>query len=553
MKPSPFVRLWHSLSVPGLVLGTLFFAMALTPSLIPRTFATQGVLSGSGFAVGYGIGAFLSWLRRYMELPELRGRAASVCTALVIAGCIAVALVFLGRTADWQNSIRELMELPPLTTGHPFLVSAIAIVTFLFLLMLARLFQLIFRFVSARVERVVPRRVSNVISMAFAALLVWSLGNNVLLRGVLNGLDRSFEQLDAFIEPTIPPPSSPLRTGSAESLLRWDALGRTGRNYIGSGPRAADISALAGGDAQDPIRVYVGLRAAETPRERAQIALAEMKRVGAFDRSVLVVITPTGAGSVDSAAIDSLEYLLHGDVASIAMQYSYLHSPLSLLIQPEYGLDSARALFAAVYEHWRTLPRDSRPLLYLQGLSLGAMNSERSAALFEMIGDPINGALWSGPPFESQVWRRITDDRNAGSASWLPVFRDGSFVRFMNQKGAAPGTGRDWGPIRIVYLQYASDPITFFDYHDLYRRPAWMDAPRGPDVSPELRWYPVITMLQLALDMALTPTTPVGFGHLYAPAHYLDAWIALIGDGGWSPDGIDRLKKHLAVATPSHR
>ncbi|MCC3263125.1 alpha/beta-hydrolase family protein, partial [Paenibacillus polymyxa] len=73
-----------------------------------------------------------------------------------------------------------------------------------------------------------------------------------------------------------------------------------------------------------------------------------------------------------------------------------------------------------------------------------------------------------------------------------------------------------WGPMRVVYLQYASDPVTFFDYRDLYRPPAWMSAPMGPDVSPELRWYPVVTMLQLALDMAVGTATPMGYGHVYA-------------------------------------
>lgn len=34
---------------------------------------------------------------------------------------------------------------------------------------------------------------------------------------------------------------------------------------------------------------------------------------------MLVIITPTGTGWVDPAAIDSLEYLQRGDVASVAI------------------------------------------------------------------------------------------------------------------------------------------------------------------------------------------------------------------------------------------
>ena len=43
----------------------------------------------------------------------------------------------------------------------------------------------------------------------------------------------------------------------------------------------------------------------------------------------------------------------------------------------------------------------------------------------------------------------------------------------------------------------------FFRPDSLWRKPGWMEPPVGPDVSPELRWYPVVTFLQLLLDMAV--------------------------------------------------
>jgi uncharacterized membrane protein len=101
--------------------------------------------------------------------------------------------------------------------------------------------------------------------------------------------------------------------------------------------------------------------------------------------------------------------------------------------------------------------------------------------------------------------------------------------------------------MRVVYLQYASDAITFFAYRDAYQAPAWMSAPRGPDVSPELRWYPIVTMLQLALDMAVATNTPMGFGHVYAPEHYVDAWVAVTDVHDWSADALAQLKAHLAA------
>jgi uncharacterized membrane protein len=47
-------------------------------------------------------------------------------------------------------------------------------------------------------------------------------------------------------------------------------------------------------------------------------------------------------------------------------------------------------------------------------------------------------------------------------------------VRFTAQENALDIPGAQWGPMRFVYIQYASDPMVFFST-DLYRRePEWM-------------------------------------------------------------------------------
>lgn len=529
------------------MLGALFFAAALTPTLIPRSYLTQGALAGGCFAIGYFAGVLWRRLWHYLELPEPSARARSVANALVATGCLLVVIFSLWRTAEWQNAIRTMMKMAPVETAHPLKVCAIALVTFVVLLVLGRLFALIARFLAARIRRLIPRKVANVIGVLVAGLLFWSIASNVLIRTAFNALDSSFRELDVLLEPERPQPTAADRTGSSASLVKWNELGRMGRRFIASGPTAAEISAITGRPAQQPVRVYVGLAARDTAQARARLALDELKRQHGFERKLLIVITPTGTGWIDPAAMDTVEYLHHGDVASVAMQYSYLNSPLSLLFQPEYGAEAARALFVEIYGYWTTLPKDRRPKLYLHGLSLGAFNSEKSAELFEMIGDPIAGALWSGPPFESRNWRSITDNRNPGSPAWLPEFRDGRFVRFMNQNGPTVPADAPWGPMRVVYLQYASDAITFFAYRDAYRPPAWMSAPRGPDVAPELRWYPIVTMLQLALDMAVATNTPMGFGHVYAPEHYVDAWVAVTDVGDWSAEALAQLKQQLAA------
>jgi uncharacterized membrane protein len=358
--------------------------------------------------------------------------------------------------------------------------------------------------------------------------------------------DASAQRLDDLIEPDLAPPTDPDRTGSAASLVSWHDLGRQGRNFVASGPSAAEIAAFTGREAMEPIRIYIGLNAADDDAARADLALRELIRTGGFERAHLVVAVPTGTGWMDPAAMDPLEYLHGGDVASVALQYSYLSSWISIMVEPGYGAEAGRALFRAIYGHWTQLPRDGRPELYLYGLSLGAYSSEQSVRLNEMLADPIQGALWAGPPFPSPGHSAATEERDPGSPAWLPRYGNGSFMRFTNQENALDIPGAVWGPMRVVYLQYASDPIVFFEPRSAYRPPAWMAEPRGPDVSRDLRWFPLVTFLQLGLDMAIGLLVPIGHGHLYAHAHYIDAWQAVTAIDDWSPGEIERLKAHFA-------
>lgn len=537
---------WHGrrlgLSMPGIVLGLLFFAASLTPSLLPRGPLVQGALSGASFAAGYAVGVFIRWLWAYMQLPEPQQTRAR---ALRIAGGVlalpAVALT-LWKAAEWQNSVRQVMGLEPLDTAHPLQVGAVALLVFLALLALARLFGIIMRLLRTRLKRLLPPRVAQVLAIGLTVFAFWYVFNGVIFHQALRVADSSFRELDSHIDAESAPPEDPFRTGSAQSLVPWESLGARGREYIATGPRAAEIGDFFGTPAQDPIRVYVGLNSRETVEERATLALQEMLRVGAFERSALVVIVPTGTGWIDPAGADTLEYLHRGDVASVALQYSYLTSWLSLMVEPGYGAEAGRALFQKVYAHWTGLPPGERPRLYLYGLSLGAMNSELSTDLYEVVADPFDGALWSGPPFTSRTWRMATDARVPGTPEWLPRFRDGSIIRFTAQQNNLGAASAPWGPIRIVYLQYASDPVTFFAPSSFYREPDWMKAPRGPDVSPALRWFPIVTGLQLAADMMLATTAPIGYGHLYAPEHYIDAWIEVTQPPPIDADTVARLK-----------
>lgn len=73
------------------------------------------------------------------------------------------------------------------------------------------------------------------------------------------------------------------------------------------------------------------------------------------------------------------------------------------------------------------------------------------------------------------------------------------------------------------------------------RRPVWMDEEPAPDVSPELRWYPFVTLFQLALDMALSLNIERGHGHKYIAEDYIPAWVAVTRPKGWTDEDTQRL------------
>ena len=540
----PVRRLWAPLRQPllctGVVLGSLCFMASLTPSLVPRGYVAQGVLSGACLAVGYLAGVAAVGLWRRLMVPEFPSAWLVHMRPWVRWLCVLACLLALWWVRAWQDSVRAVMALPPMDEAQSLRLLVVAAATFFVLLLVGRAFVWLARRISAAMQRVLPPPVARLLGLCIAGVLFFYLANGVLLRGALHVADASFRKADAWLPAEVQPPADG-RSGGPGSLVRWEQMGRAGREFVVDGPDAAAISAFSGRPAMQPIRVYAGLPTAEDARARARLALRELQRQGGFERRTLLVITPTGTGWVDPAAIDSAEYLLHGDVASVAVQYSYLSSPLSLLVEPTYGEESARLLFEEVYGYWRTLPPASRPRLYVQGLSLGALNSARSVNLFDMVDQPIDGALWSGPPFASQAWRMTTDARNPDSPEWLPTFRDSRSVRFFNQWGSAEPTDAPWGRMRMVYLQYGSDAITFFSPHDAWREPDWMQPPRAPDVSAAVRWYPMISMLQLAVDMLLADSTPMGYGHVFAPSHYVLAWSALLDDHDWTPAERGRL------------
>lgn len=547
----PILRtLRDGLTPTGLIVAASFFGAALTPSMMPREPIVQATLAAVAATFGYEVTLLARSVWRYLELPEPKGR---LWTLWLLAACgisLAIMVYSLSKAASWQNATREAVGLPPLESAAPFFIVTVGVLIALCLWLVFRVAGALRRAVAVVLDKMLPRRVGVVLSIVLVGWFLWALVDGALVRNAFRMADTSFLAADLLLEPDIEKPADPEKTGSTLSLVKWEEMGRWGRHYVATAPTAAEISEFWPDNAVDPIRVYVGRRSGDTAEERAQLALQELIRVGGFDRSVLVVVVPPGTGWMDPGAHDTIDFMLGGDVATVAVQYSYLTSFLALLAHPDYGVDQAGALFNAVYAHWTQLPKDSRPELYVHGLSQGAFNSQATLPLFDMLGDPIQGAFWAGSPFFSRYWSEVRDRRKADSPAWRPNYGNGSLVRVMDQYGGLEGNYAPWGPIRAVFLNYGSDPIVNFTFDSGFRPPAWMASPRAPDVSEKLSWFPVVTMLQIALDSMFALDVP-RYGHYYIAPDYIDGWAAVVDPDGWSPERAEALKKIFERRDPA--
>jgi uncharacterized membrane protein len=167
-----------------------------------------------------------------------------------------------------------------------------------------------------------------------------------------------------------------------------------------------------------------------------------------------------------------------------------------------------------------------------------------------MLGDPVNGGFWVGSPFFSPYWELVRDRRDPASPAWRPRFGNGSLVRTMTQDGTDPGPFEPWGPIRLVYLNYGSDPIVNFTAGSALRRPDWLTGERARDVAPEVRWFPLVTLFQLALDSAISLQVE-RFGHYYVAPDYIDGWALLLEPEGWNAERAAALKAIFAERGPA--
>ncbi|GAA1166684.1 putative membrane protein [Kitasatospora gansuensis] len=528
--------------------AVICYCLSFTPSLIPRAWWLQAAAGAITAVFGYGIGAFLQWLLWRCGV-RVRGRVRRWAW-LVLTAVGAAAVVFVTAwSVRWQGDLRRAVGLDPRVSWWQWaLVLPVALLLAALLVLIARLVRLGTRMIARQFGRVIPPWAAATGAVLVAAVLVVGLVQGFLLRGLLNVAESAASLTDRSTSPGIVRPTLATLSGSPASLEDWDSLGAKGRDFIGQATTAGQITAFSGQPAKDPVRVYVGLRSADTLAHRAALAVAELDRTGGFTRQVLVIVSTTGSGWVNEQIATPPEYLYGGDSALVAMQYSYLPSWISFLTEGEAS-DAGAALIDAVHAHWSTLPADHRPKLLVAGESLGSYATERAYPDgIAGLASRTDGALLVGPTPDNPIRRDVTDGRDRGSPVWRPLYQDGRTVRFAQTPADLDLPGGPWDRPRVVYLQNGSDPVTWWEPSLIWRRPQWLEQPRAADVSPTMRWYPLVTFWQVTCDLAVSNDVPAGYGHRFGTLPVY-AWARIAPPPGWTDADSARLDARLRAGS----
>jgi uncharacterized membrane protein len=533
-------------TLPGAWVALVFACLAFTPSLLPRTALLQGVVCGITAAIGYGVGVAGAWTWRAFADRDPRPPRPGAWRIFAISAAAALVLA-LGLGQWWQAQLRDLMGAAAPNPLLLVLLPLVAVALFAGLVAVSRSLRGLYQRVAGWLQRWMGPRAARALGWVAVVAVTWLVVSGLLLNGLAALADRGFSVRNTTTAEGVTQPTSPLRSGGPGSRVSWESLGRQGRTITGTGPSAKDIAAFTGSPAKEPIRAYAGTTSAADVEARAGLAVADLERAGGFDRANLLVATTTGSGWLDSGATDSFEYLTGGDSAIVAMQYSYLPSWLSYLVDQQKAREAGRQLFDAVYDRWSKRPPAHRPRLFVFGLSLGSFGGETAFSGEYDLRNRTAGALFAGPPNFNTLYREFTDHRDPGTPEVEPVYKDGQTVRFTNDVAAqVPPTSTPWNGPRVLYLQHPSDPIVWWSPRLIWDRPDWLGEPHGQDVLDAMVWIPLVTFWQVAADLPLATGVPDGHGHNYH-REFVDGWATVLHPAGWTTTKAERLHKIITT------
>lgn len=414
------------------------------------------------------------------------GAAGAVGAAGVAAGA-AVARASAGPTlVPWPNRVRTAF---PIATGVSTGLTLTSVAGAL---------------VSTVVRRRLPVSGRGILTGAAVAVALGA-GGRIAARAVIGRISAKGRELDpAFASP---PPSEHV-SGGPGSALAMAELGREGARFVWTHAVDADVKAVVGKKLKrQPVRVFVGFDAASTPEQRVGLAMAELRRTGAFDRALLLVVAPAGTGYANPTPVDVAEILMRGDCAAVSVAYGVLPSFLSLG-RVDLAARTQGLLLQAIADEVASRPRKQRPRVLLYGESLGARVAQAAIpngpADLDRLG--IDTALFVGTPGGLQ------------SDAFHEACRDVSWT--LDNPEQLPTVMPEPRP-RVWFLEHDGDPVVRFRRELAAERPVWLPVggERGRNVPESMTWRPGVTWAQVLVDVLFATNVKPGdfqsLGHDY--------------------------------------
>ena len=527
------------ISLIGVVGALVMYGVSVSPSLLARSWQWHAVASGVLSAVGYIVG--LTIQRFYVLVVPRLGVEITAPKAVSIAFRAVLLLGFFLWFLRWLlQSYRErkranhLVGMRGETLGEYLLGTVCAFILMMALLGVAWGLQWIGRAIVSVLSQWMHMVFALALSLLILVVIVYALTSQVLLKLGINFFTRHARKMNNRTAKGIVQPQVPERSGSPQSRSSWRAVGGQGRVFLGRGPSRADIEAVTGCSAMEPIRVYAGMpEEGQSLQNAADLVVEELHRTGAFDRAVILIATSTGSGWVDEWQVQPLEYLTRGNCATASMQYSFVPSSINFLTDLDVSEEAAVILFETIRRAVDEIPEDRRPALFVCGESLGAYASQHVFSGIVDVLSRTDGALWVGTPAFTPMHAELTAIRHRGSPEVAPVVANGRHVRFVNvpENLWADVYGRelgDWNYPRVVYAQHPSDPVVWWNSELVWHKPDWISEKVDGDVSPHMQYTRGATYIQVLVDMPVAGTAPGGHGHTYHE-ELIPLWEAILG------------------------
>jgi uncharacterized membrane protein len=437
----------------GLLVGALGLALSFRPSLMRRGRRDQVLVSATAFAFGAIAG---TWTEAAVAALARRIGDREGTARGVVIGAGAVAIV--GQLPAHRNSAVAFGGSVARVAG-----------------------------ISAIVGTVAPKRVGgDPLRDPRKRFALWVLGVGTylgwreLMKRSKPRRPRMAEWPDAEYLPTV--------SIGPDSLIPRETLDFEASRFLAGTEKGLPV---------DPIRVFVGVNSAPTVEARAELAVRELDRLGAFQRRRIVVISATLRGYVNPIIPDAVEQFSGGDCACVVIQY---YDKRTMLMPLKVGIAARthRELLRRLVRH----RGDAEVVVY--GESLGAWASQNvfrtgGTAALDALG--VARALWIGTPYFSLLRRDIERGK-------LPTDERVATVRATDLVDEDPENA---DRLRFVFLHRMTDPVVLFPGLELFwRRPEWM---------PSSEWRPGITFVQTLIDLInatnWTSALPQALAHDY--------------------------------------